>query len=185
MSRIDNPAPIRKWPVTANGILLLVEALFLIGAVAVVMSSGVPDLEAGVRALGAAVRDDPGGVSLKILRLPRDAIGLQVGDETLFIPEDVVVSTWHLPFVLPALLLGLLFLRLWRPAWAAALLLQALLLGIDLRIYYVWRATWVCLLMIFPIFMIVYLNHYDVRLAFQPGTRRKAPIVRDMTGDSL
>lgn len=175
----------RKWPVTAIGILLMVEALVLLGSVALILALNVPDLEVALNALWDALRTDPMGISTDLLRLPQDAVALEVAGERVFIPVEAVVSTWHLPFVLPALLIGLLFLRHWRPAWAAALVLQGVLLIIDLRIYFLYGAAYACLLMLFPILLVIYLNHYDVRLAFQSREQRPAHIVRDLTGDSL
>lgn len=181
----EQPRPRRKWPVTAIGILLMVEALVLLGVVALIFALSVAELEVALSALWEALRTDPLGISTDLLRLPQDAIALEVAGERIFIPVEVVVSTWHLPFVLPALLVGLLFLRHWRPAWAAALVLQGLLLIVDLRIYFLYRDPYACLLMLFPILLVIYLNHYDVRLAFQSREQRPPHIVRDLTGDSL
>jgi hypothetical protein len=181
----EQSKPQRKWPVTAIGILLMVEAVVLLASVALILALNVPDLEVALNALWEALRTDPLGISTDLLRLPQDALALEVAGERIFIPVEAVVSTWHLPVVLPALIVGLLFLRHWRPAWAAALIVQGALLIIDLRIYFLYRSAYACLLMLFPILLVIYLNHYDVRLAFQSREQRPPHIVRDLTGDSL
>lgn len=58
------------------------------------------------------------------------------------------------------------FWRMWRQAWLQAMLLQALCLALSLILYYWQKPAFVYLLMAFSIFMVLYLNYYEVRAAF-------------------
>jgi hypothetical protein len=58
------------------------------------------------------------------------------------------------------------FWRMWRQAWLQAMLLQALCLALALILYYWQKPGFVYLLMAFSIFMVLYLNYYEVRAAF-------------------
>ncbi len=174
----------RPWPVTAIGLLLLFQAPLLLGVTLIVIGLALPDEDRALVAFWQTLRDDPLGISYEILRLPHETIALRVGADTLLLPVEAAVSAWLLPFILPAILVGLLFLRLWPPAWSGALLLQAALLIVCLRIYSGWSPAYIALVMLSPIGLIVYLNYYEVRLAFEEPAHRQAPVVRDLKGDS-
>ena len=73
---------------------------------------------------------------------------------------------------MPLLLVGVLFLAPWRPAWVGAVLLQALALALALLIYFRFRPVYVYPIMLYGIVMVLYLNHFEVREAFLP---RSAP----------
>jgi hypothetical protein len=58
------------------------------------------------------------------------------------------------------------FWRMWGQAWLQAMLLQALCLLLALILYFWQKPGFVYLLMAFSIFMVLYLNYYEVRAAF-------------------
>ncbi|MEW5872538.1 MAG: hypothetical protein AB1894_24975 [Chloroflexota bacterium] len=88
-------------------------------------------------------------------------------DATIAIPGRIVTAipfSWLAPAVL---LVSLFFLGTWRPAWALALLLQVALMVLSLAIYFYFRHPYVYLVMAYSIFMVFYLNHYEIQVAFQ------------------
>ena len=134
----------RTWPVTAVGLLLLLQAvgLFVLGAIyfAIVY---LLDLWAPLSALSA---------------------------EELFlgVVNQVVMSIIFIPLSLLAILAAVGFLRLWRNAWTNAMLLQGLTLLIALILYFTGKPLYVYMLMLYGIFMVLYLNDHHVKTAFRP-----------------
>jgi hypothetical protein len=58
------------------------------------------------------------------------------------------------------------FFRLWLNSWLMAMFLQGLCLIIALLLYFQSRPDYVYGIMIYAVFMVVYLNHYEVRDVF-------------------
>jgi hypothetical protein len=140
----------RSWSVTAVGLLLLLQSvgLFVLGAIYFSIVY-LLDLWAPLSALSA---------------------------EELFlgVVNRVVMSIIFTPLSLLAILAAVGFLRLWRNAWTNAMLLQGLTLLIALILYFTGKPFYVYMLMLYGIFMVLYLNHYDVKMAF-----RSEPVIED------
>jgi hypothetical protein len=65
-----------------------------------------------------------------------------------------------------AALSGFGFWRMWGHAWLHAMLLQGLCLLFALILYFWQKPGFVYLMMVYAIFMVLYLNYYEVRAAF-------------------
>ena len=140
----------RPWPVTAVGLLLLLQAvgLFVCGAV-YFATVYLLDLWAPLSALSAE-------------------------ELILGVVNKVVMSIVFIPLSLLAILAAIGFLRLWRNAWTNAMLLQGLTLLVALFLYFSGKPWYVYLQMLYGIFMVLYLNYRDVRMTF-----RRKPVVED------
>ena len=77
------------------------------------------------------------------------------------------MSIIFIPLSLLAILAAISFLRLWRNAWTNAMLLQGFTLLIALILYFTGKPFYVYILMLYSIFMVLYLNHYEVQVAFR------------------
>ena len=133
----------RPWPVTAVGLLLLLQAAGLFGLGAVYFAAVyLLDLWAPLSALSA---------------------------EELFLGvlDKVLMSIIFIPLSLLAILAAISFLRLWRNAWTNAMLLQGFTLLIALILYFTGKPFYVYILMLYSIFMVLYLNYYEVQVAFR------------------
>jgi len=134
----------RTWPVTAVGLLLLLQAAGLLGLGAIYFAR----------------------VYLLDLWAPMSALSF----EELFsgVVNDVFMSIIFIPLSLLAILVAISFLRLWPNAWTNAMLLQGLSLLIALLLYFTGKPWYVYILMLYSIFVVLYLNYYDVKMAFRP-----------------
>lgn len=138
----------RPWPVTAVGLLLLLQAVVLFGIGAFYFAAVyLLDLWAPLAALSA------------------EELFLGVLDKTL-------LSIIFIPLSLLAILVAISFLRLWRNAWTNAMLLQGLTLLIALILYFTGKPFYVYILMLYSIFIVLYLNYHEVQVAF-----RSQPVV--------
>jgi hypothetical protein len=140
----------RPWSVTAVGLLLLLQAvgLFVLGAIyfAIVY---LLDLWAPLSALSA--------------------------EEVFFgVLDKILMSIIFIPLSLLAILAAIGFLRLWRNAWTNAMLLQGFTLLIALILYFTGKPFYVYILMLYSIFVVLYLNYYEVQVAF-----RSKPVIED------
>lgn len=134
----------RTWPVTAVGLLLLLQAAGLFGLGAIYFAT----------------------VYLLDLWAPMSALSI----EELFsgVVNNVLMSIIFIPLSLLAILVAIGFLRLWHNAWTNAMLLQGLTLLIALILYFTGKPFYVYILMLYSIFMVLYLNYYEVQVAFRP-----------------
>lgn len=80
------------------------------------------------------------------------------------------------PFILIFSFLGLLvfmaavgFYRLWPAAWITAVSVQGISLLLSLVLYATQRPTYIFWIMIFCVILVAYLNHPEVKPAFQHG----------------
>lgn len=98
------------------------------------------------------------------------ALKVIIPDEELEIwlinPADLVGMLFVLLTPL-AIIAAVGFLRLWRNAWLHAMLLQGLCLMIALTLYFRDRPDYVYLIMGYCVFMVIYLNHFEVHEAFR------------------
>jgi magnesium-transporting ATPase (P-type) len=134
----------RPWSVTAVGLLLLLQAVGLFG----------------LGAIHFAI------VYLVDLWAPLSALSAE--ELLLGVVNQVVMSIVFIPLSLLAIMAAIGFLRLWRNAWTNAMLLQGLTLFIALLLYFGGKPWYVYILMLYSIFMVLYLNYHDVRMAFRP-----------------
>jgi lysylphosphatidylglycerol synthetase-like protein (DUF2156 family) len=115
---------------------------------------------------------------LGLLLLLQAAGLLVVGLYTLTLPPDLLQTFITQPADLAGLVFTFLaplalwasagFLRRWRNAWLNAMLLQGLCLAMALAIYFSHgRLVYVYLAMAYAVFMVIYLNHYEVQEAFR------------------
>jgi hypothetical protein len=73
-----------------------------------------------------------------------------------------------LPLSLLSLLAAVGFFRLWRAAWVMAMLVQGLSLLTALVLYFNQQPDYVYMIMLYSIFLVVYLNTFEVQTAFEP-----------------
>jgi len=77
-----------------------------------------------------------------------------------------LLGVLYLLLAILALISALGFFRLWLKSWLTAMLLQGLCLIVALIFYFQGRPDYTFSLMAYAVFMVVYLNHYEVREAF-------------------
>jgi hypothetical protein len=140
----------RTWPVTAVGLLLLLQATGLFGLGAIYFAR----------------------VYLLDLWAPMSSLST----EELFtvVVNEVFMSIIFIPLSLLAVLVAISFLRLRRNAWTNAMLLQGFTLLIALILYFTGKPFYVYILMLYGIFMVLYLNYYEVQVPF-----RSKPVIEN------
>jgi magnesium-transporting ATPase (P-type) len=149
----SNKSRKRTWPVTAVGLLLLLQAVGLFGL--------------GAIHFAAVYLLEPLGQMLE----------LSAEEQLLGMIKGIVMSMIFIPLSLLAIMAAVGFLRLWRNAWTNAMLLQGLTLLIALILYFTGKPFYVYILMLYSIFMVLYLNYYHVQMAFRPE-----PVVENREG---
>ena len=168
----------RKPPVIVVGVLLLLHAIFLFAVFPTVV---VIDFLIRPEAHMVMFFPETGGFvtpQVELESLQTLDILFHFPDATVTIPGNIVASVVFASLALPMLITGLLFLGLWRMAWPIALFLQALALALALVIYFNFRHPYVYLVMLFSIFMVFYLNHYEIQTTFRtpnPGNVEPPP----------
>ena len=140
----------RTWPVTAVGLLLLLQAVGLFGFGAIHFAT------------------------VYLLEPLGQMLELSAEEQLLGMIKGIVMSIIFIPLSLLAILVAIGFLRLWRNAWTNAMLLQGLTLLIALLLYFGGKPWYVYILMLYSVFMVLYLNYHDVRMTFRPK-----PVVED------
>lgn len=163
----------RPWPVTAIGLLMLLQAagLFFLGLLhlgaAYLVELGLLDqvLERNTELLEK--------LPIRARALIAPMLGVVNEDVLLSVPQGGLTSLSLLFIALSALaVLGVIgFLRMWRNAWMNAMLVQGLGLLIALTLYFNGRPGYVYLLMLFSVFLVFYLNRQDVQIALRPAPR--------------
>ena len=111
---------------------------------------------------------------LASLSMAQSPLTLSIRGASVEIPPAVLAGEFFVLLSVPLLLVGILFLVSWRPAWVGAILLQALTLALALLVYFRHRPLYVYPIMLYGIVMVLYLNHFEVREVFLP---RSAPQV--------
>ena len=151
----------RSWPVRANGLLLILQAIGLAGI-------GAYDIyEVDWQEIQQQI-ESQGTLSPELTEAAEQAI--------------LVTLILGLPAIL-AILAGLGFFLLFRVGWLLAMIVQALTLLACLLLYGEWEAVlyrepvFIYPVMLFCILMTLYLNSSDVRAAFhvrpRAGARRR------------
>ena len=163
------PTQLRKrtWAVTAVGILLIVQALFMFllsPALVGIEIYNLPDARL------SWLFNDNGSLApfqVEIVDLRQLEIVLNFSTMIVPVPSRIFTSFAFSSLAAPLLITGFLFLRLWRHAWTLAVFWQGTILAMALFVYFNFRHPYVYLLMISGIFMVFYLNYYEVQRAFQ------------------
>lgn len=165
VSQSAKPAK-RSWTTRMVGIMLLVQAL-LAGLLYPVLATLQVWRTPGLRGRPIA----PLGELFALDRLTSFALDqlpleLAVQDRVVQVQPGVLASRFLLLVSVPLLLVGVLFLLSWRPAWGGAILLQAAILVLALAIRFRYRPIYAYPLMLYGIVVVLYLNHFEVRQAF-------------------
>lgn len=156
----------RPWSVTTAGILLIIQAVFLFSLFPILVGNQIyrmPDAKL------AWLLNPQGGLAplqLRIDNLRQLQITLIFDAMTIPVPARLVTSLAFFILSLPVLLNGFLFLRIWRHAWTLAVFWEGTILALALFIYFNYNHPYIYLLMLSGIFMIFYLNTYEVQRAF-------------------
>jgi hypothetical protein len=135
----------RPWAVTVIGLLLLVQAASLLGI--------------GGLDLAAAYLSNLPAVVSALTKSPSGAV------------NSAVLGAIFVSLSILAVLAAVGFLRLRRTAWTAAMLVQGLALLVALALYFRGKPWYAYILMLYGILMVLYMNTYDVRMAFRPWLR--------------
>jgi hypothetical protein len=160
----------RPWPVTAVGWLILLQ--------------GVGLFDLGLLHVGAAYLAEQvlaGSARAQLLNLFPEPVGAWLATLVESVDEELLVRATEGRFVsvglifvtlsVAAILAGFGLLRLRRSAWISAMLAQGLSLLIALILYFTSKPLYVYAMMLCGILVVLYLNYYDVRVAFQPGPK--------------
>lgn len=169
----------RTWPVTAVGLLLLLQAIGLL--ILSIVYFGASYL-AQMGLLKQLLEQSAEEQLLSLLPAPVKMwviASLGAVNEELFarMSETSFVSVGLLFIALStmAVLAAISFLRMERNAWTAAMLVQGLNLLMALLLYFRGKPWYVYVMMLYSIPMVLYLNYHEVRVVFQSrpiGTRR-------------
>jgi len=141
--------PTRTWPVRVIALLLLVQAIGLVG-LNVYNIALQANLEQNFDTFLNASDEE-------MDNLPSEV------DQLL---EVIVIAALLAPLAVPAVLAAVGFVFLWRWGWMLAMMTQVLILLVCLMLYLEIKPPLVYPLMVYGILMVLYLNVQDVRLAF-------------------
>ncbi len=137
------PAKSRSWPVRATAVLLLLQAIGL------------------------------GGYSVYRIThldwsfLPQEAEIIQDAMTFGYI-EAILLVAMFIPLALLALVAAVGFVFLFRIGWLLGAIAQGLILLACLNLYFQYRPIFIYPIMVYSIIMVLYLNSFEVRIAFQP-----------------
>lgn len=157
----------RPWSVTAVGLLLILQGIFLLSIFPVL--SGVEIYNLPDARLAWLFSENGGLVPfwVEIVDLSQLNIILNFSTLQVPVPSRVTASMIFSALALPVFITGILILNLWRHAWTLAILFEGVILAGALFVYFNFNHPYVYLVMISGIFMVFYLNYYEVQLAFQ------------------
>ena len=158
----------RKWPVTAVGLLLFLQAVFLLSIFPALLVLEFLYLPTEAFEQLFAPQGGIVPILVEFVGIPEFDLTLHFASVIMPIPDRVLASAIFSSLSLLALLIGVAFLSQWRRAWTLAVFLQGLLLALALVAYFNLRHAYIILVMLFSIYLVFYLNHYEVRIAFQP-----------------
>ena len=136
------PAKSRSWPVRATAVLLLLQAIGL-GSFSVYRITH-PDWSF----------------------LPQQAEIIQDA-MTLGYIEAILLVAMFIPLALLALVAAVGFVFLFRIGWLLGAIAQGLILVACLNLYFQYRPIFIYPIMVYSIIMVLYLNSFEVRIAFQ------------------
>ena len=176
----------RTWPVTAVGLLLLLQAigLFTLG----LLHFGIAYL-GRMGLLGHTLEQSIEQQFLSLLPGParvwiRASFGA-VNEELLSRMSESNFTSLGVLFIAlsaVAILAAISLLRLQRDAWIWAMLTQGLTLLVALLLYFSGRPWYTYILMFHSSLMVLYLNYHEVRGIFQPKPASIRRVVKTHTG---
>lgn len=178
-----SPRP-SKTPILLVGLLLIGQALFLFAVFPTVI---VIDFLIRPEAHMAMFFPESGGFVMPQVEVesPQSLdILFHFPEATITIPGNEVASLAFSSLALPMLLIGLIFLGGRRFAWVLAVFMQALILSLTLVGYFAFRHPYIYIVMVYSIFMVFYLNHYEIQASFRtpPASTATAPVERGVRG---
>jgi hypothetical protein len=170
--RISRKRRKRPWPVTAVGLLLMLQAVGLL-VLSVVYFGAAYLAQMGLleQLLEQSVEEEllsllPTPVKMWVIA----SLGA-VNEELLARTTEVGFNNIGLLFIALsalAILAAIGFLRMRRDAWTVAMLGQGLSLLMALLLYFRGKLWYTYIMMLYNIPMVLYLNYHEVRAAFQP-----------------
>ncbi len=137
------PAKSGSWPVRATAVLLLLQAIGLGGY-------------SGYRI-----------TRLDWSFLTQEAEIIQDAMTPGYI-EAISLGAMFIPLALLALVAAVGFVFLFRIGWLLGAIAQGLILLACLNLYFQYKPVFVYPIMVYSIIMVLYLNSFEVRIAFQP-----------------
>jgi hypothetical protein len=169
------PDKISSRPIRVIGFLLILQAIGLAGIAAVDLRQ--VDWQEVELEFSPRLQE---GLEITVDWPQEQEVGLEAA-------RAIEVAVRFLPPVVLAILGGLGFLFFSRRGWLLAALAQTLSLWACLQLYYEWNPGFVYPVMLYCIFLILYLNSYDVRVVFhsrskpaiQGAAERDLEVVRD------
>jgi hypothetical protein len=82
--------------------------------------------------------------------------------------EAISLGAMFIPLALLALVAAVGFVFLFRIGWLLGSIAQGLILLACLNLYFQYKPVFVYPIMVYSIIMVLYLNSFEVRIAFQP-----------------
>lgn len=135
-------SPVRPWPVTAVGFLLMLQAVGLFGI-----------------GLFYVLTVDSLTVLARILEMT-------AGELISAATHNSLVGMVYLPLSVLGVVAAVGMWRLWSAAWLNAMLVQGSSLAVALVLYAGPRPAYVYVVMIYSTIVVVYLYHADIRITF-------------------
>lgn len=156
----------RPWPVSAAGILLIFQAAFLSFLFPILVGGEIlklPDAQLGwlftPEGRLAPLRVEVVDLSQLHINLIYDSMAVQV-------PGRVTTSFAFFVLSIPVFLNAFTLFRLWKHAWTMAIFWEGTILAAALVIYFNFTHPYIYLVMASAIFLVFYLNTYEVQRAF-------------------
>jgi hypothetical protein len=165
----------RTWPVTAVGLLLILQATGLL-LLSFVYFGAAYLAQMGL--LKELLEQSAEEQLLSLLPAPVKMWAIAslsaVNEELLSKMSERGFNSIGLLFIAlsaVAILAAISFLRMGRNAWTIAMLGQGLSLLMALLLYFSGKPWYTYVMMLYDIPMVLYLNYHEVRVAFQPAPR--------------
>ncbi|GEM_PF-1371964 len=143
------------WQIRAVGLLLLLQALGLVGAA--VFTSAQIDWLAETAPLS--------------MEMPQDQILTLLSSRAM---DTLVVSGFYLFGAALAGAAGIGFFFLWRLGWLLAIFTQGMVLLVSLLFYFRWKPPVVYPVLLYSIILVLYLNSFGVQAVFHDRAQRRA-----------
>lgn len=134
--------PVRPWPVTAVGFLLMLQAVGLFGI--------------GLFCV----------LTVNSLAILARILEMTTGELISATMHNSLVGMVYLPLSILGVVAAVGMWRLWSAAWLNAMLVQGLSLAVALVLYVGPRPAYVYVVMIYSTIVVVYLYHADIRITF-------------------
>ncbi len=157
----------RAWSVTAVGILLIVQAVFMFFIFPVLVADEVNKMPDGELSWLFSENKRLAPFTIEVVDLSQLKFLLDFTSMRVLIPSEVVTSLAYLILSVPTLIAGILFLHLWKHAWTLAVFLQSVILTIAIYVYFNFKHPYIFLMMVSGVLMVLYLNYYEVQLVFR------------------